>query len=84
MTEERKIEILMQDNCTKTEATKHLNNGSIIFTDLEENLEGYLDEWDTEEEDRKEYHKMISEHIPVAGWGVVEEEEKTYYIMYVL
>lgn len=60
MTREREIEILMKDNCTKSEAEKHLKNGSIVFTDLAENLEGYLDEWDIEEDDREEYRKMVT------------------------
>ena len=34
MTREREIAILMKDNCTKSEAEKHLKNGSIVFTDL--------------------------------------------------
>lgn len=84
MTRKREIELLMKDNCTKSEAEKHLKDGSIVFTDLAENLESYLDEWEIEDEDREGYRKMITEHIPVAGWGVVTDNEKTYYIMYVL
>lgn len=74
----------MKDNCTKSEAEKHLKNGSIVFTDLAENLEGYLDEWDIEEDDREEYRKMVTDKIPARDWGVVEDNGKTYYIMYVL
>lgn len=84
MTREREIAILMKDNCTKSEAEKHLKNGSIVFTDLAKNLEDYLDEWDIEEEDREEYRKMVTDKIPVRDWGVVEDNGKTYYIMYVL
>lgn len=29
------VEILMKNGCTKTEAEKHLKNGSTIFTDFE-------------------------------------------------
>lgn len=84
MTDEKRIELLMKDGDTRSEAEKHLKAGAIVFEDLDKNLESYLDEWDTEEEDREEYRKMVTKHIPVAGWGVVEEEGNTYYIMYVL
>lgn len=78
------IEILMLDGCTRSEAEKHLKNGTVIFTDLAENLESYLDEWDIEAEDRKEYRRMVNNKIPVKDWGIVEDNEKTYYIMYIL
>lgn len=84
MTKEREIELLMMDRCTKSEAEKHLNNGSTIFEDLEENIESYLDEWDVEEEDKDEYRKMVTDKIPARDWGIVEDNGKTYYIMYVL
>ena len=84
MTSEREIELLMLDKCTKSEAEKHLKNGSIIFEDFEENIESYLDEWDVEIEDKDEYRKMVTDKIPARGWGIVEDNGKTYYIMYVL
>ena len=84
MTKEREIELLMLDKCTKSEAEKHLKNGSTIFEDFEENIESYLDEWNIEEEDKDEYRKMVTDKIPVRDWGIVEDNEKTYYIMYVL
>lgn len=84
MEREREIEILMQDGCTRAEAEKHLKNGTVVFDDFEENLESYLDEWDIEEEDRDKYRKMVAYKIPVADWGVVEQDGKIYYIMYVL
>lgn len=31
MTKEREIEILMLDRCTKSDAEKHLKNGSTVF-----------------------------------------------------
>ena len=37
MTREKQIEILMEDRCTKSEAEKHLKNGTTIFEDFEEN-----------------------------------------------
>ena len=84
MTREREIELLMLDRCTKSEAEKHLKNGSTIFEDFEENIESYLDEWNIEEEDKDEYHKMVTDKIPARDWGIVEDNVKTYYIMYVL
>lgn len=84
MTREREIELLMLDRCTKSEAEKHLKNGSTVFEDFEENIESYLDEWDIEEEDKDEYRKMVTDKIPARDWGIVEDNGKTYYIMYVL
>ena len=84
MTREREIELLMLDRCTKSEAEKHLKNGSTIFEDFEENIESYLDEWNIEEEDKNEYRKMVTDKIPARDWGIVEDNGKTYYIMYVL
>ena len=84
MTREREIELLMLDKCTKLEAEKHLKNGSTIFEDFEENLESYLDEWNIEEENKDEYRKMVTDKIPARDWGIVEDNGKTYYIMYVL
>lgn len=84
MTRERQIEILTLDGCTKLEAEKHLKNGTVIFADLAENLESYLDEWNIEVEDRDEYHRMVNDKIPARDWGIVEDSGKTYYIMYVL
>ena len=84
MTREREIELLMLDRCTKSEAEKHLKNGSTIFEDFEENIESYLNEWNIEEEDKDEYRKMVTDKIPVRDLGIVEDNEKTYYIMYVL
>ena len=84
MTREREIELLMLDRCTKSEAEKHLKNGSTTFEDFEENIESYLDEWNIEEEDKDEYRKMVTDKIPARDWGIVEDNGKTYYIMYVL
>ena len=84
MTIEKQIEILMEDRCTKSEAEKHLKNGTTIFDDFEENFESYLDEWDIEEEEREAYRKMIETGNPVTDWGFVKVDGKTYYIQYVL
>ena len=84
MTNEMMIDVLMADRCTRAEAEKHLKNGTVIFEDFEENLESYLDEWDVDEEDREPYRRMVTDKIPVADWGVVDQGGNTYYIMYAL
>lgn len=56
----------------------------MIFEDFEEHIEDYLEEWDIEEEDKEEYRKMLVDKIPAKDWGIVEDDNKTYYIMYVL
>lgn len=80
----RNIEILMMDGCTKSEAKKHLKNGTTVFEDFEEHFEDYMNEWAIGEDDREEYKVMINDKIPVSDWGIVEDAGKTFYIMYVL
>ena len=91
MTREKQIEILMEDRCTKSEAEKHLKNGTTIFDDFEENFDKYMEEWKYLAEDEEEYTKMVEGYkkmiktgIPVTDWGVVKKDGKTYYIQYVL
>ena len=91
MTREMEIEILMEDRCTKSEAEKHLKNGTTIFDDFEENFDDYMEEWMYLAEDEEEYTKMVEGYkkmietgIPATDWGVVKKDGKTYYIMYVL
>ena len=91
MTREKQIEILMEDRCTKSEAEKHLKNGTTIFEDFEENFDKYMEEWKYLAEDEEEYNNMVKSYRnmieigePVTDWGVVKLDGKTYYIMYVL
>lgn len=84
MTREKEIEILMKDGCSRSDAEKHLKNGSIIFDDFKENFDSYMKEWNCDEEEKEEYRKMIDSKIPVSDWGVVELEGHAYYIMYSL
>ena len=92
MTREKQIEILMEDRCTKSEAEKHLKNGTTIFDDFEENFDKYMEEWksgyaeDSEDYTREveSYRNMIETGNPVTDWGVVKKDGKTYYIQYVL
>ncbi len=80
------IEILMMDRCTKSEAEKHLKNGTVVFDgeDFEKHFESYMDEWGIDEDDREEYKAMIKEKKPVADWGIAEHDGMVWYIMYVL
>ncbi len=81
---EKDVELLMLDKCTRAEAEKHLKNGAIVFEDLEENFDVYMQEWGIDEEGQEAYKKMIDEKIPMLDWGIVEKDEKAYYIMYAL
>ena len=84
--EEKNIEILMRDKCTREEAKHHLKKGTTIFEgdDLEKNLSEYLNEWEIPEEDQQEFFDMIEKKIPVVDWGIAEYAGKTYYIQYSL
>lgn len=84
------IDILMADGCTKEEAKKNLKDGAIVFYDLEENLEKYLEEWaylddkDGEEKFTDEVKKMVETKTPIPDWGAVEVCGKWYFIEYCL
>lgn len=80
----REIEILMMDGCTRSEAEKHLNNGTVVFDDFEKNFDSYMKEWDCDEEEKEAYQDMIESKIPVMDWGIVESEGHTYYISYTI
>ena len=87
MTREKQIEILMADRCTRAEAEKHLNNGTVIFEDFEENLDSYIKELSDEDIvgfDEKSFREMVETKKPLPDWGIVEQDGKTYYIMYCL
>ena len=81
---EHNVDILVEDGCTRSEAEKHLNNGTTIFEDFEENFDSYMKEWNCDEEEKEAFKKMIDSKNPVPDWGVVELDGKTYYIMYIL
>lgn len=84
MTRERQIEILEKDGCTKQDAEKHLKNGCTIFTDFEQNFDGYMKEWGFDEDDILIHRNMMDKKIPAPDWGIVEDDGNTYYILYVL
>lgn len=83
---EKELLIIMEDNCTKSEAVDHLSNGTVVYEKEEfvKFFDQYMDEWDVEEEDQEEYKKMIETSKPAFDWGVVEYEGITYFIDYVL
>ena len=37
------IKILMMDGCTESEAKKHLERGTTVYSDMEENLDKYAE-----------------------------------------
>lgn len=76
------IEVLMMDGCTNSEAEKHLQKGASVFDDFEENFDSYMNEWGIEDDEKEIYEKMISAKSPIEDWGIVEDGDKTYYIMY--
>ncbi len=80
----KEIEILIKDRCTKSEAEKHLKNGSIIFDDFEENFDSYMKEWNCNEDEKESYKKMTETKKPISDWGIVEMEGRVFYIMYAL
>ena len=82
MNNEMKIKILMEDGCTKREAEKYLERGVDIITDFEENFDEYMKDWLISEEDIEDFKKMIETQIPATDWGIVNLENKRYYIMY--
>lgn len=78
------IEILMMDGCTKSEALKHLEHGTIVFEDFEEHFSDYMSEWCVSDDELESFEKMINEKIPALDWSIVDFEGKTYYIQYSL
>lgn len=72
------IEILMMDGPTKSEAEKHLKNGTTVFDggDFEKHFESYMDEWGIDEDGRAEYRAMIDEKKPATDWGIVHTMER--------
>ena len=78
------IKILMMDGCTESEAKKHLERGTIVYSDLPENFERYAEEWQLDEEEREAIRNMIDTKEPAHDWGVVEIDGKPYFIQYVL
>ena len=78
------IKILMRDGCTESEAKKHLERGTMVYSDMAENFDKYAEEWHLDEEEREAIKNMIDTKEPAQDWGVVEIDGKTYFIQYVL
>ena len=78
------IKILMMDGCTESEAKKHLESGTMVYSDLPENFERYAEEWQLDEEEREAIKNMIDTKEPAHDWGVVEIDGNVYFIQYVL
>lgn len=79
------IEILMEDGCTREDAQRHLEVGTIVFDDFEDHLDSYCAELAKgDEEFEEELRKMVETKEPAPDCGIVELSGKTYYIMYCL
>lgn len=84
------LEIMMAAGHPKREAEKHLKDGSLIYSDLEEHFDSYMDEffYDYDEQDKAkgvaEFRRMIDEKVPVTDWDCVKVDGKWYYIEYCL
>ena len=78
------IKILMMDGCTESEAKKHLERGTMVYSDMAENFDKYSEEWKLDEEERQAIKNMIDNKEPAQDWGAVEIDGKTYFIQYVL
>lgn len=77
-----KINILMADGCTKSEAEKALNR-TIIYTEkqFKESFDN-ITSWCTDEEEKEPYYRMLNDKIPATDWGITEYENETYFIAY--
>lgn len=78
------VEVLMKDGCSMAEAKNHLKKGTQVMDDFEEHFADYMIEWGVSDEDAEEYKHMIETKKPIVDWGVVQTEDNTYYIAYVL
>ena len=78
------IKILMMDGCTESEAKKHLERGTMVYSDLPENFDKYSEEWRLDEEEREAIKNVIETKEPAQDWGVVWIDGKAYFIQYVL
>ena len=79
LSQEKQIEILMQDHCTKTEAINHIKKGVQILT-----VDEFIQEmkyWELNEEEEKVYHNMLTNKKPLADWGIVTDDEGIIYII---
>ena len=85
---EKNVEILMEDGCTRKEAEKHLNNGTVVYTleDFTENFEfmkNFHEDADEIEADKK-IKKMLETKIPMDGYSFVKYDGKEWLISYCL
>lgn len=78
------VEILMMAGSTEAEANKHLNNGSTVYPDLEENFDFYMQELTDSEEEIENFREMISGGKVMPDWAVVDHNGKKYFIAYAL
>ena len=60
---EEDITIMMLDGKTRNECIKHLEKGSIVYEDLEEKFELYMQGYDYTEEEVAQFKRMIEDKI---------------------
>lgn len=85
MTKEKQLEILIKDGCSRKEAEKYLKQNRVtIFSeeDFETNFDQYMKDWFIDDDEIQTYRNMIENKVPVSDWGIVEDEEGIYYIIY--
>lgn len=85
---DKEIEILKLDNCTEVEAIKHLNNGTVVYSSIEEYIDSLIES--TGEAMAEEYgtpeeitNILLSEHSHF-GNTLVRYEGNDYVIVYSL
>lgn len=86
------VDILILDGCTEAEAKRHLESGTIIYSDFEESFDYYMKEWKASyKEDSEDYvelvkdmRRMVDSGVPARDWGIVEFDGHKYYIQYCL
>ena len=82
--------VLMAAGHPKQEAERHLKDGAIVFYDLEEHFDDYMDEWYPYKDDEDtiqeiaDLRRMVEEKIAVPDWDCVKVDGKWYYIEYCL
>lgn len=80
------LEVLVADRCTRKEAEKLLEKGTIVFEKEEfvKNFDSYMEQWYADEEEIEKYKDMIESNEPPTDWSIVTTEDGTYYVMYVM
>lgn len=68
----------------KGRSRKSSKKGTQVIDDFEKHFADYMIEWSVSDEDAEDYKRMIETKTPLSDWGIVQTENNTYYIVYVL